>query len=101
MKVGISEDNACLGGGDAVWEMAPTYFKGGQVLLPATSVATRTGKTPFLKSEMTLFRSLWSMSPCSNPRSWSSCLRLLASSSAFAFLVTNRRTLPEEVYSTK
>lgn len=69
--------------------------------VPATSVATRMGIPFFLNSEMTLFLSLWSMSPWSSPRLWSSCLRLLASSSALAFLVTKRRTLPEDVNSTR
>lgn len=71
------------------------------ILLPATSVATRTGMSFFLKSEITLFLSLWSMSPWSRPRLWPSCFRLLASSSALAFLVTNKSTLPEEVNSTR
>lgn len=35
---------------------------------PATSVATRIGVFFFLKSLMTLFLSLWSMSPCRRPR---------------------------------
>jgi hypothetical protein len=52
--------------------------------LPATSVATNIGHSFFRNAEITLFLSVWSMSPWSRSESTSLSLRFDHSSSAFA-----------------